>query len=135
MNRPLDKWMDKEGRAVLNEEKMGFFVYDDKKGWIVMAEVFEQKKDSKFRKKGDLYPRTHKMTPQAIAKANRTGKTTRRISYEADSAMSAKLISAINEIAGLESTTGGQVEEVVKSAEQSAEDAKIKAFLEKESGI
>lgn len=134
VDKPPDKWLDRKGRAVLDEKKQGFFVYDDKKGWIVIVEVFEQKRESKFRKIGNLYPRTHDMTPQAVAKAVKSKKMTRRISYEIDPSMSAKLINAINEVSGL-STDGGQVEKVVKSAEQTAKDKELEAFLKKQSGI
>jgi len=131
----LDTWNNRKGRKLLDEKKRGFFVYADK-GWLAIVEVYEQQRDSEHtqRRAGELYSRSHRISPKTLEVANRTKCVFRRISFELDGKMVIKLINAINEITALELKEYSPPEKA-EEAVKSADDMKIEEFLEKNPGI
>jgi len=132
MQKPPDLWLEHKGRAILDENGVGFFVYNELfKGeeWMTVVEVFMQKKESKWREKGSLYSRSHKLSPQTLEKHNKRKKANRRIAFKKDSDITRGLISALNEVAGLSLEEDYAPSEDVQKIVKSAEDEELKRFL------
>lgn len=131
MNRELDTWIDRRGRAVLDEAGKGFFIYDDGKGWIAIVEVYFNKS------KEILMNRTHNVSPATLAKINRTKKVSRRVTYNfsENPNFTGRLISAINEIAGLALGEKYSPPDETKEVVKSEKDRELEAFLKKHQGI
>ena len=120
---PLDTWMEHKGRAILDEREVGFFVYKEDK-WIKIVEVFRQQKESKYRKMGLLYSRSHRLNPQTLENMMKTKKGHRRITFKVDSGIAGGLIQALGEIEG-------EPTEAVGETVKSAKDRDLEKALEK----
>lgn len=127
--KSLDTWIDRRGRAVLDESGKGFFVYDDGKGWMAIVEVYYNKS------KEILMNRTHKVSLATLKKVNRTKNISRRITYKIDAKMSKKLRDAIKEISALALGEEYSESEEMKGVVKSEKDEELKDFLKKHSGI
>jgi len=123
MNKEMDSWLEHKGRAILDERGVGFFVYEQD-GWIKIVEVFKQQTESKWRKMGLLYSRSHKLNPQTLTAMVKTKKGHRRITFKADSGIAGGLIQALDEI-------GGVPNEAVGETVKSAKDRELEKALEK----
>lgn len=123
MNTPFDNWLEHKGRAILDERGLGFFVYEED-GWIKIVEVFRQKTESKWRKVGLLYSRSHKLNPQTLTAMMKTKKGHRRITFKVDSGIAGGLIQALDEI-------GSFLNEAVGETVKSAKDRDLEKALEK----
>ena len=123
MNKEMDSWLEHKGRAILDEREVGFFVYEQD-GWIKIVEVFRQKTESKWRKAGFLYSRSHKLNPQTLKDMTAKKTAHRRITFRADSGIAGGLIQALDEI-------GGSPTEAVGETVKSAKDRDLEKALEK----
>lgn len=109
--------MEHDGWEILDEREVGFFVYEED-GWIKIVEVFRQQKESKWRKMGLLYSRSHKLNPQTLQTMMKTKKGHRRITFKADSGIAGGLIQALGEMEGEPTEAVGETVKSAKDKEQ-----------------